>query len=588
MPQPVVLCGLGRVGWRVLEYLRTAGLPVVVVDTHASADDPRLEGVRVVAGDCRERTVLEQAGLARARGVLILTSDDLVNISAALMVRSMHADVRIVVRMFNQNLIQRLGKAVANAYALSVSALTAPLIALTALTGESLGAFSLESGRRQIAALRLQEGAPLVGQPIASIARRYAVIPLAHLAQSGEERLLGEVAPDAVLEAGDQLVVCGSPRDLAPLLAQVTDELLPHLRWAGWVRRQGRMLWRTLREIDLPVKIASGVLIGVLVLGTLIYYFGVYPEGQKKTLPRAFFRTVSIISTGSDLHEDELSEDWQRVFVSLLRISGAALVAAFTAIVTNYLLRARLGGALEVRRIPDGGHVVVCGLGNVGFRVVEELLRAGERVVVIELSRDSRFLVTARRLGVPVIVGDATVLEVLRQAHAGQARAVVAATSNELANLEIALLARELNPRQRMVVRLSDARLAQTLRDAANVRFALSLPELAAPAFAAALYGDRVQSIFLVGQKRLAVVEIGVESDDPHLHGQTVRALATDHRLLPLKLTRAGRADPPDLMDHRLEFGDQLTVIAALPDLERLLRRATRLDQVSAGDPPTH
>ena len=58
--------------------------------------------------------------------------------------------------------------------------------------------------------------------------------------------------------------------------------------------------------------------------------------------------------------------------------------AAFTAIVTNYLLRARLRGALEVRRIPDGGHIVVCGLSPVGFRVVEELVQDGQRPVVIE------------------------------------------------------------------------------------------------------------------------------------------------------------------------------------------------------------
>jgi len=47
-------------------------------------------------------------------------------------------------------------------------------------------------------------------------------------------------------------------------------------------------------------------------------------------------------------------------------------------------------------------------------------------------------------------------------------------------NVEIALQTRELNPRQRVVVRLSDTHLAQTLREAANVRFALSIPTLAA------------------------------------------------------------------------------------------------------------
>src|SRR5208282_716051 len=151
---------------------------------------------------------------------------------------------------------------------------------------------------------------------------------------------------------------------------------------------------------------------------------------------------VSVIATTADVHGEELQEDWQKFFVGFLRVFGAALMATFTAIVTNYLIRARLGKALELRRIPDGGHVVVCGLGNIGFRVIQELLRGGEKVVAIEQAPDGRFLATVRRLGVAVIIGDATVLEVLKQANAATARSVIAATSNQLANLEIALVSR--------------------------------------------------------------------------------------------------------------------------------------------------
>src|SRR5260370_13186492 len=141
MEQPIVLCGLGRVGWRVLEYLQAANLPVVIVDTTCHADDPRLRGVRLITGDCRRREILEAAGVAQARGVLILTGDDLLNISATLMVRALNPDVRIVLRMFNQNLMGRLGHAVRNIFALSTSMLTAPLLAMTAMTRQGLAAF---------------------------------------------------------------------------------------------------------------------------------------------------------------------------------------------------------------------------------------------------------------------------------------------------------------------------------------------------------------------------------------------------------------------------------------------------------------
>src|SRR4051812_20419102 len=121
MDRPIVVCGLGRMGSRVLDYLLAAGFPVVVIDNQAKPDDPRLRTARLVQGDCRRREVLEAAGVAGSRGVLVLTADDQLNISTALMIRSLHRDVPVVVRMFNQNLIGRLGKAVRNVSALSTS-----------------------------------------------------------------------------------------------------------------------------------------------------------------------------------------------------------------------------------------------------------------------------------------------------------------------------------------------------------------------------------------------------------------------------------------------------------------------------------
>jgi Trk K+ transport system NAD-binding subunit len=569
MEQHFILCGFGRVGARVLEYLRAAGLPVVVIDNRASPDDPRLAGAPLVRGDCRNREVLEKADLAQARGILILTSDDLVSISAALTVRNLNPNVRIVLRMFNQTLMSRLGKAVPNVFALSLSALVAPVLALIAQTGAALGTYCLEDGRRrQVAEAKISDNSPLIGKKIEDAIPVQDAHVLAHVPAGGKPCFFQDLDPETRLGAGDRLVLSGDPGVLAPLLAQGDNESLPNVLWAGFVRRLGRMIWQTLAEMDLAVKICTGVLICVVVASTLVFFFGVTPS-----LAHGLYRTISLIATGADMGGKELTSDWQKVYVSLLRLLGAALIAAFTAIVTNYLLRARLGGALEVRRIPDSGHIIVCGLGNVGFRVVEELRHNDERVVVIERSQDSRFISTARRLGVPVIVGDATVPEVLCQAHASSARAVVAATSNELINLEVALLVREINPTQRVVLRLADIQLADTLRQAANVRLALSIPALAAPAFVAALFGDRVQTVFLVEGKLLAAIDLVVQPGDPCLEGQTVRALATDYQFVPKGLFNADKKPYADFLDARLQGGDRLNAIISFKDLHRLLQR---------------
>jgi Trk K+ transport system NAD-binding subunit len=591
MEPPFILCGLGRVGSRVLEYLRTAGLPVVVIDTSCAADDPRLQGVRLIQGDCRKREVLEEAGVLYARGVLVLTSDDHVSISTALTVRQIHPSVRIVVRMFNQNLISRLGKAVHNVFALSTSNLTAPLLALTALTGHALGTFRLsgvEHGRRQVADFNVSETSPLRGRTLEEVSARHDVIVLAHCGAGGDEHCLHQVQPATVLRTDDHVVVCGDPRRLAPLIAQVQEEALPDVRWAGWLRRNSRVALRTLSEVDLPVKIATGVLLGVIVVSTIVFAWGV--ENYKPV--RAFFRAVSIMATGAEMHPKPDDDPWPpsvEAFAAILRIVGAALTAAFTAILTNYLLRARLFGALEVRRIPDGGHLIVCGLGNIGFRVVEELVQAQERVVVIERDPGGRFVTTARRLGVPVIVGDATVREVLRQAHAATARAVIAATSDDLVNLEVTLLVREIDPHKRVVLRLWDAQLAQTLREAADVRLALSVPALSAPAFVAALFGDHVQSVFLIGGRLLAAMDVTVGPADVYLHNREVRALAEDYRLVPIALVSSDCTLRMPVEDQQLRVGDRLTAIAELSDLARLLQReaTTRDYEAELAGPPS-
>jgi Trk K+ transport system NAD-binding subunit len=576
--QPVILCGLGRVGGRVLEYLQAANIPVVVIDNRCACDDARLGKARLVPGDCRRREVLAEAGVTGARGVLILTSDDLVNISTALMVRSLDADVRVVMRMFNQNLIARLGKAVHNVYALSTSILTAPLLALTALTGQALGAFRLEGwphGQRQVAEVAIGPESPLLGRTIAEVTGPHQALAVAHQPAGAAARFFLDVDRATRLKAGDWLVVSGEPHEVAGLLGRAED-MTPGVLWANPLRRNWRVFWRTVSEVDLSVKVCTGVLLFVIVASTLILHFGRYHD----SLADALYHTISLMATGAQM--GDYDTNWLKVFVSILRISGAALTAAFTAIVTNYLLRARLGGALEVRRIPDGGHVIVCRLGNVGYRVVEELLASDERVVVIERSADGRFVTTARRRGVPVIIGDATVRELLRQAHSPTARAVIAATDNDLANLEVALLVRDLNPMQRVVVRLSDANLADTLRDNANIRFALSIPTLAAPAFVAGLFGDRVLSVCLVHGRLLAVLDLRIGPQDMSLIGSTVRTMAADYPLLPVALTAADGTQHVQPMDVRLGSGDRLTAFVALSDVDPLVRRERATPRNSA------
>jgi Trk K+ transport system NAD-binding subunit len=572
MIEKVVVCGLGRIGWRVLDYLRATGLGLTAIDTRASSRDHRLRGTRLVSGDCRRHEVLEQAGTADAHGVLILTNDDLVNISAALEVRRLNPTCRIVLRLFNENLIGRLGKTLVNVFALSTSNLSAPLFALSAVPGQALGQVRVNQkpdGVRLIAAVAMKPDSPWVGMSIQEATDKLPVSLIGHVRQGHEQGPILAPDPVAVIQQGDQLIVSGSPEKLGGLLHGAVANP-SGVRWAAWPRRTARMIGRTLREVDLPVKVCTTVLILVVLTSTLVLNFGV---NHYRNWADAFFRTISLMATGSDMHLEDFDRDWQKVFASVLRICGAALTAAFTAIVTNYLLRARLAGALEVRRIPESGHVVVCGLGNIGFRVVETLVGLGRRVVAIEETRDSRFVATVRRLGVPVLIGDATVMQVLEQARVGRAHAIISATSHDLINLEVSLLARELNPHLRVILHLEEPTMAEGLKEAASVLVALSIPTLSAPAFVVALFGDRVQSVFLVRGRLLAALDLVVPPSDPLFTNQPLGAVAVDYGLVPIAVQSATGQDLGTRREQILTAGSRIIALMDLADLERLLRR---------------
>ena len=163
-------------------------------------------------------------------------------------------------------------------------------------------------------------------------------------------------------------------------------------------------------------------------------------------------------------------------------LSGTAALAILFALITDALISARLARVLGAN-IPRGlhDHVVVCGLGNIGYRMVEQLHDLGVPIVAAELHETNRYLPAVRRLGVPVLVADIRLPETLEVLHVGRARSVVVVTSSDIVNLETALNIQALNPDIRVVQRLFDPDLAARVERAFGFHISRSPSALAAP-----------------------------------------------------------------------------------------------------------
>jgi Trk K+ transport system NAD-binding subunit len=89
----------------------------------------------------------------------------------------------------------------------------------------------------------------------------------------------------------------------------------------------------------------------------------------------------------------------------------------------------------------------------------------------------------------------------------GDARALMALTDDDLANLEVALGARARHPGLRIVMRLFDTDLAERAGRALQIRISRSVSALAAPRFVAALLRRKILATIPVGSRALVVVE---------------------------------------------------------------------------------
>lgn len=262
---------------------------------------------------------------------------------------------------------------------------------------------------------------------------------------------------------------------------------------------------------------------------------------------------------------------WVRLYGVGAMIAGAGLLAIFYVLLTDALVSFRIGAALG--RVPRDmrGHVVVCGLGTVGYSVAGRLLDAG--VPVVAVGRDGgRFMGAARDRGIPIVVGDARDASTLEAAHVARARAVVAATDDDTVNLEVALGARAAFPDVRVVARVYDPDLARRLHVLLHGGASRSVSDVAAPAFAAAALGARVVGTLEVPGGVHICLELDVAAGSPAAGG-TVEALLAGGGARVLAVERGGALtwEPP--AGHVLAPGDVVVVDGRSADLGDLVAR---------------
>jgi voltage-gated potassium channel len=223
-------------------------------------------------------------------------------------------------------------------------------------------------------------------------------------------------------------------------------------------------------------------------------------------------------------------------------------------------------------------HVVLCGIGHLGFRVLQQLVESKVALVAIESNPEGRFVAAAKGMGAPVLIGDMKEDKHLLDAGVPHARVIIIATNDDMANIEVALDARRMNKKIRILMRQFDQQIAAKISSALSVDVAFSASSLAAPIVVAMSLDSKILATFTVGGVQYVTTEIAPEAGSA-LVGKKVAEVESTFNTRVLALTRAAGAhtQSPPPPDAAVIAGDTLVFYTEYAKMATLAAGAKQL-----------
>ncbi len=320
-----------------------------------------------------------------------------------------------------------------------------------------------------------------------------------------------------------------------------------------------------MRQFAWPLLIFALVIIG----GGLLYYILALNAGEPVDTPaEAVYLALGMALLQSS---GDFPHVWYlQLFYFAMPVIGLGILAAgladFGTLFFNRRARRKeweMAVASTFNR-----HLVLIGLGHLGFRVMQTLVETGQEVVVIEQDPKANLAGEARRLGVPVIQDDGRRLEALEGAGTAKARGILLCTQNDVLNLQIAFMAQRLNPDIEVVVRIFDDQFAADVAQKFGFR-ALSATGLAAPAFASAAAGVDVTRPITVDGRPFSLASLTIHSGS-RLAGLSVGQIEAEMDVSVVLLRRNGTSDPHPAADQLIAAHDVIAVLGEPDYIARL------------------
>lgn len=217
LKEHIILCGYGRVGKEVARVFESEGTPFIVVDLDQEAITKAADdGYLCLQGNATTDSVLNEAGIQYARGLVAALSSDADNLYITLSAKGMRPDLFAVARASTEESESKLKRAGADRTILPyrIGGRRMAMLALRPLVIDFIDTTMYSHGREFVLEnIEVGPGSPMVGVTVKEGLEHCGAIAILAVRKKGGE-LLPNPSGETLLELGDELVIIGTREQL--------------------------------------------------------------------------------------------------------------------------------------------------------------------------------------------------------------------------------------------------------------------------------------------------------------------------------------------------------------------------------------
>ena len=219
--------------------------------------------------------------------------------------------------------------------------------------------------------------------------------------------------------------------------------------------------------MDIRQRLIAGFVALFIVLSFGVTGYLILGQGQWGFLDTLYMAVITLSTVGFGELPGMSDNLGAKLFTVFLILFGMGVLIFVVSTVTAFIVEGELSDVIWRRRLQKmlkklENHFIICGAGRTGIHIVNELHRTLRPMVVIEADE---LVVQALRdyENLPIIRGDATDDDILREAGIERAMGLVAGLPTDKDNLYLTITAKQINPNLRVVAKGMDASLSVKL-----------------------------------------------------------------------------------------------------------------------------